>query len=349
MSLKAGIVGLPNVGKSTLFNALLSKQVADAANYPFCTIEPNVGVVEVPDERLAVLADVVHTQTLVPAAIEFVDIAGLVEGAHKGEGLGNKFLSHIREVDVIVMVLRDFADENVVRSGSTHPLADLKVLETELQLADLQQLERQARPNKQLSKEEKERYDAIDKVREQLNVGQNARNAALTDEELFAIRSFGLLTLKPVILVINTDEDKLTNESPTKIPTIRLCAKLEEQLVGLNRQEKMELLEAYGITTPGLDLLIKKTYETLGLITFLTAGEKEARAWPIENGLLAPAAAGTIHSDFEKAFIKAKVCTYSDFVEQKGWNGAKENGKVRLEGKDYVMQEGDVVEFMVGS
>ncbi len=360
MSLQAGLVGLPNVGKSTLFNALLSRTVADAQNYPFCTIEPNVGVVEVPDERLPKLAEIVNTQKIIPAAIEFVDIAGLVEGAHKGEGLGNKFLSHIREVDVIIMVLRDFENDNIVRAGSTNPESDMQILLTELQLADLAQLEKQNRPNKKLSDEEKAKYDAVDKIRAKLEQGQNASEVDLTEDEAHAIKSFGLLTLKPIIVVLNTDEEKLSESSNSetslrasllreKQSIVALNAKLEADMADMTRDERVELLNAYGIKEPGLEILIRKTYETLGLITFLTAGEKEVRAWPILKGMLAPQAAGTIHTDFEKGFVKARITSFEDFVGLKGWKGVMDAGKVRFEGKDYEMQEGDVVEFMINT
>ncbi len=353
MSLQAGLVGLPNVGKSTLFNALLNRAVAEVQNYSFCTIDPNVGVVEVPDNRLEKLAAIVSSQKIVPAAIEFVDIAGLVKGANQGEGLGNKFLSHIREVDVIILVLRDFSDENVIRSGSTHPKTDREILLTELQLADLAQLERHTRPNKKLSKQEVTLYDAIEKIREILASGQNATESELTKEEHLAVKSFGLLTLKPMITVLNVDEEKLgqTPESifPNNSSTIALNAKLEAEMSDMTYEERMELLNAYGIEEPVLDQLIKVTYKTLGLITFLTAGEKEVRAWPILRGTLAPQAAATIHTDFEKGFIKAKITEYANFIEHKGWKGAAEAGEIRFEGKSYEMQEGDVVEFMVNA
>lgn len=349
MSLQAGLVGFPNVGKSTLFNALLSRVVADAQNYPFCTIEPNVGVVEVPDERLKVLADIVDTEELVPVAVEFVDIAGLVEGAHKGEGLGNKFLSHIREVDAIIYVLRDFSDENVTRSGSTKPEADYQTLLTELQLADLATLERQKEPKGNATDEEKIRWSAVSKIRPLLESGKPASQADLNEEEEKEIRSFALLTRKPFIMVLNTDEDRMHEpvESVAGYPTIRLSAKLEAQMTDVDEEEKLELLAMYDIKEPSLNTLIRTTYEALGLMTFLTAGKKEVRAWPIPKGTLAPQAAGTIHTDFENGFIKAQVTTYDNFVAYKGWKGAKEAGKVQLEGKDYEMQEGDVVEFMV--
>jgi GTP-binding protein YchF len=351
MSLKVGIVGLPNVGKSTLFNVLLSKQVAFAANYPFATIEPNIGVVEVPDERLPKLAKVVHTEKLVPAAIEFIDIAGLVAGAHKGEGLGNKFLSHIREVDVIAYVLREFADPNVTLAGSETPLNDYQILMTELQLADLQVIERQKEPKGNPTKEDLHRWDAVQKIQPALEAGKNVNTVDLTDEEKLAIKSFSLLSLKPVITVVNTDPEKISNRSE-KIdnnPTVFLCAKIEAQMVSLPKTERQEMLDLYEIPHSGLDELIKVSYEKLGLITFLTAGVQEVRAWPIRKGTLAPQAAGTIHTDFEKAFIKAKIASYGDFVSSKGWSELKESGKIRLEGKEYIMQEGDVVEFMVNA
>lgn len=348
MSLKAGFVGLPNVGKSTLFNALLSRQVAEAANYPFCTIEPNVGIVEVPDERLPVLAEIVGTQTIVPSAVEIVDIAGLVEGAHKGEGLGNKFLSHIREVDAIIYVLRDFHDENITRAGSLTPLEDFATLQTELQLADLQTLEKQREPKGNISKEERIRWEAVQKIRPLLESGQNASKAELTEEESKEIKSFSLLTQKPTIIVLNTDEEQASQQkSVADYETIVISARLEEQLIGLSHEEKKELLLAYNVKEPGLNKLITATYRTLGLQTFLTAGEKEVRAWPIQSGWTAVQAAGVIHTDFEKGFVKAQIVDYTDFVALKGWKSAREAGKVRMEGRDYLMQEGDVVEFMI--
>lgn len=304
--MEIGIVGLPNVGKSTLFNALLKKQAALAANYPFATIEPNVGVVPVPDSRLAVLAEVVKTTKIVPATVTFVDIAGLVKGASQGEGLGNKFLSHIREVDAICYVLRDFGDENVIRAGSTNPQDDLEILKLELQLADEQTREaRQAKAKK-------------------------------VDEPLI------LLTDKPAIVVYNTDEDRLQK------PGLRISAKMEEELASLDTDDQKAYLENLGIVESGLEKVIKKAYEILNLQSFLTAGEKEVRAWTIKQGTLAPQAAGVIHTDFEKHFIKADVISFDDFVACGGWAKARELGKVRLEGRDYLMQEADVVEFKVG-
>lgn len=300
MSLEIGIVGLPNVGKSTLFNALLKKQVALAANYPFATIEPNVGVVPVPDERLAKLAAVVHTQKIVPATVKFVDIAGLVKGASQGEGLGNKFLAHIREVDAIVYVLRDFSDPDVIKAGSVDPESDYEILKTELQLADLETIE----------KRKAKKHET---------------------EELLQ-----LLAEKPEIKVLNVDEDKIKDREGY----IVLSAKLESELG--------DEIKDLGIAESGLEKLIKKAYEILNLQSFLTAGEIEARAWTIKKGTKAPQAAGVIHTDFEKHFIKADVINWQEFVNLGGWAKAREVGKVRMEGRDYVMQEGDVVEFKVG-
>ncbi len=295
MGLNVGIVGLPNVGKSTLFNALLKKQQALVANYPFATIEPNVGVVPVPDPRLSILADVVKTKKIVPATVKFVDIAGLVKGASEGQGLGNKFLAHIREVDAVLFLLRDFGDENIIRSGSVNPKEDLEILRMELELADL---------------------DSKEKI--------------------------NLLAKKPAIVVYNTDEDKLEGEG------LRICAKMEEELASLASEEQKEYLRQLGIEKTGLEKVIAAAFEILGLQTFLTAGEKEVRAWTIKNGTKAPQAAGVIHNDFEKYFIKADVVNWEDFVKFGGWVGAREAGKVRLEGREYVMAEGDVVEFKVG-
>lgn len=283
--MEIGIVGLPNVGKSTLFNALLKKQAALAANYPFATIEPNVGIVPVPDERLAKLAEVVHTTKIVNATVKFVDIAGLVKGASQGEGLGNKFLSHIREVDAIMYVVRDFSDENIIRAGSINPQDDLDILRLELELANIK---------------------------------------------------------KPEIVVLNTDEDKLNGEG------LRICAKLESELADLSEQEQKEYLHQLGIEKTGLEKVIQEAFKILGLQTFLTAGEIEARAWTIKKGTLAPQAAGKIHADFEKHFIKADCVYWEDFVKYGGWVKCREAGRVRTEGRDYVMADGDVVEFKVG-
>ena len=323
MSLSVGIIGLPNVGKSTLFNALLKKQQALAANYPFATIEPNVGVVPVPDERLAKLAEVVHTEKIVPATVKFVDIAGLVKGASTGEGLGNKFLAHIREVDAIAMVLRDFSDENVIRAGSENPKSDAEVLETELILADLQTVEKSKEP-------------MAKRIAESLQKAIPVRNMIFSDEEIPVVKQMNLLTIKPVILVLNVDEDKLGKRDGY----IVLSAKLESELG--------DEIKDLGILESGLEQLIKKSYEILELQSFLTAGEIEARAWTIKKGTKAPQAAGVIHADFEKHFIKADVIYWEDFITLGGWAKARETGKVRMEGKEYIMAEGDVVEFKVG-
>lgn len=323
MSLSVGIVGLPNVGKSTLFNALLKKQAALAANYPFATIEPNVGVVPVPDDRLNKLAEVVGTTKIVPATVTFVDIAGLVAGASKGEGLGNKFLSHIREVDAIAFVLRDFSDENIIRSGSTDPEADYAVLEMELILADLQTVEKSKEP---LAK----------RIAEELGKSIPVRCMSFTDDESLVVRQMNLLTAKPIIKVLNVDADKVTEHPGYVVVSAQLESELGDEIKDL------------GITESGLEKLIKSAYDILGLQSFLTAGEIEARAWTIKKGTKAPQAAGAIHADFEKHFIKADCINWEAFVSVGGWVKAREHGKVRSEGREYVMQEGDVVEFKVG-
>ncbi|MBI3620280.1 redox-regulated ATPase YchF [Candidatus Roizmanbacteria bacterium] len=380
--LSIGIVGLPNVGKSTLFNAVLKKQVANVANYPFCTIEPNVGVIAVPDERLAVLAKIVKTEKIVPAVVEFYDIAGLVKGASQGEGLGNKFLSHIREVAAIVHVVRLFADANVVHVGSEiRPENDIQVIEAELMLADLATLEKQKEPRQSAAKTEHFNYKTAVKVRNDLNQGVPVRRQALTAEEKDAIRPLQLLTAKPVIYVFNVSEKQLEDKSATvnqieaaltvtanglqppsqnqaasPPPTPRpgrddylyLNAKLESEITAFSPPEQQDYLKQYGLAETGLNRLIKKAYETLGLISFLTAGELEARAWTVARGTRAPQAAGTIHSDFEKKFIKADVIPFQEFVNANGWAKAREMGLVQIVGRDYVMKDGDVVEFKVG-
>lgn len=351
MSLKIGIVGLPNVGKSTLFNALLKKQVALAANYPFATIEPNVGIVEVPDSRLPKLAEVVKTNKIVPAAVEFIDIAGLVKGASTGEGLGNKFLAHIREVSAIAHVVRVFEDPNVVHVGNeVNPKSDMETIEAELILADLQSLEKQQRPNKKMEKEEIIFHDTIDLLKEKLNQAIPARDISLSEPQLESIKPLNLLTFKPVIYICNLSEQQLDNPYLPNLPenSILLSAKLESEIVILSPEEQIEYLKQYNLEESGLNRLITKAYQTLGLISFLTAGEKEVRAWTIKKGTLAPAAAGVIHTDFEKHFIKAEVVPFKTFVELGGWIKCREEGKVTLAGKDYEMKDGDVVDFKVG-
>ncbi len=355
MSLSIGIVGLPNAGKSTLFNALLSRQIANCAPYPFCTIEPNIGIVEVPDSRLNVLAEIVHSNQIVPAVVEFKDIAGLVAGASKGEGLGNKFLSHIRESQAIVHVLRAFSDEKVVREEPINPYSDFEIIKTELCLADLQTLEKQHEPNPSVAtKEEKAKWELILKLRRALEEGIEVRQLDLSSQEKTLCSPLFLLTAKPAIFVLNVEEDKaaktggeLASEFGLKDlgEIIPVCAKIEMELADLSGPERTDYLGQLGLLESSLEKLIKTGYQVLGLQTYLTAGEKEVRAWTIPVGATAPQAAGVIHTDFEKGFIKAQVCSYDDFVALKGWKGAAEAGKVRLEGKEYVMREGDVVEF----
>ena len=359
MKLSVAIVGLPNVGKSTLFNALLQKQAALAANYPFATIEPNVGVVPVPDNNLIKLAEIVNTNRIIPSTVEFVDIAGLVKGASTGAGLGNKFLANVRETSIIAHVIRLFNDDNIIKEGSVDPVEDYQTIELELQLADLATLEKQTEPKGKKMPLEILRWQIIERWRVALNNGYSLRKVIDTDEELTLAKELSLLTAKAEIVVANVGDVDLTqaqeikknlaaqlNISPDKI--IIISAKLEEELSSLSSNEKMEFLAEYGQSDVGLDAFIKLAYRTLKLQSFYTAGEKEVKAWTIPVGTTAQQAAGVIHTDFAKHFINAQVVDLNDFLSYKGWKTTKENGKVRQEGRDYQMQENDVVEFMVG-
>ena len=334
--LQVGIVGLANVGKSTLFNALLKKQQAMVANYPFATIEPNVGIVPVPDERLNKLATFFANPPIVPATVKFVDIAGLVKGASQGAGLGNKFLANIREVDLICHVIRAFNDENIIREGSTDPKSDREVVETELILADLQTVEKQLNDRKM----EPVKKTALEKLKAEMDAGKLAKDISLTEEEKDAVMELQLLTFKPVIYVYNGE----TKESDG----VNIDAKLEAELSVLSPAEQKEYLQSLGILESGLDKLIKAAYHKLGLISYLTAGDKEVRAWTIPGGTKAPQAAGVIHTDFEKNFIKAEVISFEDYLACSGVKKARDLGKLRLEGREYEVKDGDVIEFKVG-
>jgi ribosome-binding ATPase len=359
VSLKCGIVGLPNVGKSTLFNALTKSTIA-AENYPFCTIEPNVGIVEVPDERLAKLADIVHPQRVLPAVVEFVDIAGLVAGASKGEGLGNQFLANIRETDAIAHVVRCFIDENVVHvAGRIDPVDDIETIHTELALADLVTVEKAViRSNKAGRAGDKEAIKLsgiLEKLRSHLDQGKPARSAALSGDEFRLLQPLCLLTVKPALYVANVAENGFEGnallervESYAKAegaPVIAICAAIESEMAGLDDDDKRAFLADMGLSEPGLHRLIRAAYTLLGLETYFTAGEKEVRAWTIHVGSTAPQAAGVIHGDFERGFIRAEVIGYADYIACKGEQRAKEAGKMRLEGKDYIVHDGDVVHF----
>ena len=359
--MKIGIVGLPNVGKSTLFNSI-TKAGAECANYPFCTIEPNIGVVTVPDERVDKLAELYHPQKVTKAIVEFVDIAGLVKGASRGEGLGNKFLSHIREVDSICQVVRCFEDPNIVHvDGKIDPIRDIETINLELIFADIETVDKRLEKAKKMLKAEKKyqaEIDLLEKIKENLQEGKPARVLKYTDEEKIMLKEMFLLTAKPIIYVANISEEQIENaENDPQVQRVKeyvkeensevipLCIKIEEELSGLNDEDKKEMLEALGLEESGLNKLIRKSYDLLGLMSFLTAGEPEVRAWTIKKGTKAPQAAGKIHSDIERGFIKAEVISFDDLIKEGNMVAAKEKGLVRSEGKEYIMQDGDIVLF----
>jgi len=359
MALHCGIVGLPNVGKSTLFNALTKATIA-AENYPFCTIDPNVGVVPVPDPRMDFLAEIVNPERILPTTIEFVDIAGLVAGASKGEGLGNQFLGNIRETDAIIHVVRCFDDDNVIHvAGKVDPISDIEVINTELALADMatveKALQRTVKAAKSGNKEELIKQKLLEKIATQLDEGGLARSLALTEDEEKIIKEFCLITIKPTLYIANVQDDGFTdNPMLEKVEqfaakegaeVVSVCAAIEAEIVQLDEDEKKEFLEDLGLEEPGLNRVVRSAYKLLNLATYFTAGVKEVRAWTIPVNATAPEAAGVIHTDFEKGFIRAEVISYQDYIDNKGEQGAKDLGKWRLEGKEYNVQDGDVVHF----